>query len=116
MFQSYVLRNCVLQIMGDVVTIELATEELTEELKEIRDEFLENLLSHMWDVSAHVRSKILQIWTHMKMENSIPLLWQLKVLQAACERLEDKAGLVRKNALLLIKGFLETNPFAPKVT
>lgn len=101
--------------MGDVVTVELATEDLSDELKEIRDEFLEDLLNHMMDTSAHVRSKVLQIWNHMKMENSVPLLWQHKVLQIAAERLDDRATLVRKNAIALIKSFLETNPFAAKV-
>lgn len=109
------LRNCVLQIMGDVVTVELATEDLTDDLKDIRDEFLEDLLNHLMDVSAHVRSKVLQIWNHMKVESSVPLVWQNKVLRMAAERLDDRATLVRKNAVLLIKTFLEMNPFAAKV-
>lgn len=101
--------------MGDVVTVELATEDLTDDLKDIRDEFLEDLLNHLMDVSAHVRSKVLQIWNHMKVESSVPLVWQNKVLRMAAERLDDRATLVRKNAVLLIKTFLEMNPFAAKV-
>lgn len=114
--QSYVLRNTVLQIMGDTIVSELSSEQLSDELKEIRDEFLEDLLDHIIDVSAHVRSKCLQIWSHLRAENSVPLVWQHRVLRAAAERLEDKAMLVRKNAVLLIKSFLETNPFAAKLS
>lgn len=101
--------------MGDVITCELSSEELTDELKEIRDDILEDLLNHMEDVSAHVRSKVLQIWNHMKSENAVPLAYQQKVLQIACERLDDRTCLVRKNAVILIKSFLEMNPYAAKV-
>ena len=102
--------------MGDVVTVELSSEDLSEEMKEVRDEFLEDLCNHIMDVSAQVRSKVLQIWNHMKTENSVPLVWQHKVLQLAAERLDDKATLVRKNAIQLIKAFLEMNPFAAKLS
>lgn len=114
--QSYVLRNTVLQIMGDTITSELSAEQLSDELKEIRDEFLEDLHNHILDVSAHVRSKSLQIWSQLRAENSVPLVWQHRVLLAAAERLDDRATLVRKNAVLLIKAFLETNPFAAKLS
>ncbi|XP_058058921.1 condensin complex subunit 1 [Anopheles bellator] len=114
--ESYTLRNCVLQIMGEAVTSELTSEDLTDELKETRDEFLDDLLNHMMDVSAHVRSKVLQIWFHLKERNSVPLAWIHKVLQIAVERLEDKALQVRKHAIALIKAFLEHNPFAAKLS
>lgn len=102
--------------MGDIITCELTSEDLSEELKETRDDFLYNLHLHIMDVSAHVRSKVLQIWCHMKEENSVPLAWQHKVLQKAVERLEDKGSLVRKNSIILIKAFLERNPFAAKLS
>lgn len=102
--------------MGDIIACELTSEDLSEELKETRDDFLYNLHLHIMDISAHVRSKVLQIWSHMKEENSVPLAWQHKVLQKAVERLEDKGSLVRKNSIILIKAFLERNPFAAKLS
>uniref|UniRef100_A0A1I8MCN6 Condensin complex subunit 1 n=1 Tax=Musca domestica TaxID=7370 RepID=A0A1I8MCN6_MUSDO len=114
--ESYLLRNCILQIMGDAIVGELTSEELSEELKEARNEFLENLLMHINDVSAHVRSKVLQIWHHMKEEQAVPLSFQLKVLSEAVERLEDRTSSVRKHAVQLIKAFLERNPFSAKLT
>ena len=111
---SYVLRNCVLQMLGEVIITELTSENLSEEMKETRDEFLEPLLEHILDVSAHVRSKVLQIWHHMKSEQAIPLSWQFKVLEEIIDRLQDKALLVRKNAIALLIAFLEHNPFAAK--
>lgn len=71
---------------------------------------------HLIDTSAQVRSKTLQIWNQMKTDNSVPLAWQQKVLETAAERLDDRAVLVRKNAVILIKSFLETNPFAAKLS
>ncbi|TMW44076.1 hypothetical protein DOY81_010846, partial [Sarcophaga bullata] len=114
--ESHVLRNCILQIMGDAIVGELTSEELSEELKEARNEFLENLLLHINDVSAHVRAKVLQIWHHLKEEQAVPLSFQLKVLVEAVERLEDKTSSVRKHAVQLIKAFLERNPFSAKLT
>lgn len=102
--------------MGDAVATEMSTEELSDEIKEFREEFLEDLHMHLIDTSAQVRSKTLQIWSHMKAESSVPLAWQQKVLETAAERLDDRAVLVRKNAVMLIKSFLETNPFAAKLS
>uniref|UniRef100_A0A4Y0API6 Condensin complex subunit 1 n=1 Tax=Anopheles funestus TaxID=62324 RepID=A0A4Y0API6_ANOFN len=113
---SYTLRNCVLQIMGEAIISELTSEDLSDELKETRDEFLEDLLNHIMDISAHVRSKVLQIWLNLKENNAVPLVWIHKVLHTAIERLEDKALLVRKQAIALIKSFLEHNPFAAKLS
>ncbi|XP_052888716.1 condensin complex subunit 1 isoform X2 [Anopheles moucheti] len=113
---SYTLRNCVLQIMGEAIVSELTAEDMSDELKETRDEFLEDLLNHMMDISAHVRSKVLQIWLNLKENNAVPLLWIHKVLHTAIERLEDKALLVRKQAIALIKSFLEHNPFSAKLS
>jgi len=114
--ESHVLRNCILQIMGDAIVGELTSEELTEDMKEARDEFLDNLLAHINDVSAHVRAKVLQIWQHLKEEEAVPLAFQLKVLQETVERLEDKTSSVRKYAVQLIKAFLERNPFSANLT
>ncbi|XP_065073141.1 condensin complex subunit 1 isoform X2 [Ochlerotatus camptorhynchus] len=113
---AYVVRNCVLQIMGEAIVSELTSEDLTDELKETRDEFLQDLFNHMMDVAAHVRSKVLQVWHHIERNNAVPLSWRHQILERAVERLEDKALLVRKNAIALIKAFLEHNPFSAKLS
>lgn len=114
--ESHVLRNCVLQIMGDAVVGELTSEELDEDMKEARNEFLESLLAHVNDVSAHVRSKVLHIWHHLKEQHAIPLSFLINVLREAVCRLEDKSSLVRRSAVQLIKAFLENNPYSGKLT
>ncbi|KAH8386028.1 hypothetical protein KR200_008218 [Drosophila serrata] len=114
--QSHTLRNCVLQIIGDTVISELTSEGLSQELKEVRNEFLEHLLSHICDVSAHVRSKVLSIWHHLKVQHAIPLNFIINVLSEAIGRLEDKSSLVRRAAMQLIKSALESNPYSSKLS
>lgn len=114
--ESYVVRNCILQVMGDAILSEFTSEDLSEEMKNTRNEFLENLLMHINDISAHVRCKVLQIWNHLKMEQAVPLTYHLNVLSSAIERLEDKTSTVRKHAVQLIKSFLERNLFSANLT
>lgn len=90
-------------------------EELTEDLRTLRDECLEDLLNHMNDVSSYVRSKVLQIWNDLKNKNAVPLTWIYPVVNRAVERLEDKTTTVRKNAIILLRSYLESNPFSSKV-
>ncbi|EDS42786.1 condensin [Culex quinquefasciatus] len=108
--ESYVVHNCVLQIMGKAI------EELADELKETRDDFLHDLFNHTMDVSAHVRSKVLQIRHCIQGQNAVPFSWQHQVLEGTVERLEDKSLLVRKNSIALIKTSLEHNPFSAKLS
>ncbi|EDW53379.1 condensin complex subunit 1 [Drosophila sechellia] len=114
--QSHTLRNCVLQIIGDTVVSELTSEDLSEELKEVRNEFLEHLMAHILDISAHVRSKVLSIWHHLKTQHAIPLNFLIRVLEEAIGRLEDKSSLVRRAAMHLIKSALESNPYSSKLS
>lgn len=114
--ESYQLRNCMLQLMAEIVMSELTGEELTQDEKDIRDEYLDHIFEHIHDVNAHVRSKALGLWAQMKNANSVPLAWLSQVVKIAVGRLEDKSNLVRKNSILLIKSFLERNPYAAKLS
>lgn len=113
---SYMLRNSLLQMMGEAVVSQLTGEDLEDEMKEIRDEFLDDLFNHIHDVAAHVRAKVLQIWNSMKGADAVPLSRLHDVLVRAVERLEDKSSLVRKAAVALIRSFLDYNPFAAKLS
>lgn len=114
--EPYTLRNALLQIMGDIVVTDLSAEGLSDELKETRNEFLDFLFDHIMDSNAHVRSKVMQIWNHLKSEGAIPLSRIHHVLEQAVGRLEDKSSLVRKSTTTLLKSFLEHNPFSSRLT
>lgn len=113
---SYQLRNCILQLMSEIVMSELTGEEMSQDEKDTRDEYLDHIYLHMHDVNAHVRSKSLFLWCQMKQDNAVPLSWLSPVVKRAAGRLEDKSNLVRKNAIHLVKNFLERNPYAAKLS
>ncbi|CAG5045986.1 unnamed protein product [Parnassius apollo] len=58
---------------------------------------------------------VLQFWSRLQRENSVPVSRQHSVLERAIGRLKDKAALVRKAAIQLIKVFLECNPFSAQL-
>lgn len=113
---SYQLRICILQLMAEIVQSELSGEQLKQDEKDTRDEYLDHIFSHIHDVNAHVRSKALSLCTQMKHANAIPLTWISPFVRLAAGRLEDKSTLVRKNSIILIKSFLDQNPFAAKLS
>lgn len=102
-------------VMGTVIMKQLSGEDLDDERKVLRDECLDDLWTHMNDISSYVRSKVLQIWNDLKRQNAVPLNWILRIVTRAIERLEDKTSTVRKNAIALLRSFLESNPFSSKV-
>ncbi|XP_028168490.1 condensin complex subunit 1 [Ostrinia furnacalis] len=113
--ESYTLRISVLGMMCEALSVELRGEGLADELRAQRDDFLDDLYEHMHDLSAYVRHKVLQFWSRLQRENCVPVTRQRIVLERAIGRLRDKAALVRKAAIQLLKVFLESNPFSAQL-
>ncbi|KAK7066921.1 Ncapd2p [Halocaridina rubra] len=113
--EAYVMRNCVLSVLGALVLKVLSGEDLEEKTKDLRDQCLDHLEDHIHDVHAFVRSKVLHIWTDLITEKAVPLRRQQQVLKLVIGRLQDKSSLVRKNAVQLLTAFLKGNPFAAKL-
>ncbi|CAK1580335.1 unnamed protein product [Parnassius mnemosyne] len=113
--ESYTLRISVLGMICEVLSVELRGEGLSDEQRAQRDDFLDDLYEHMHDLSAYVRHKVLQFWSRLQRENSVPVSRQHSVLERAIGRLKDKAALVRKAAIQLVKVFLECNPFSAQL-
>lgn len=101
--------------MSNFIVNHLSGENLNEEQKALRKDCMEDLWNHMNDISSYVRSKVLQIWNDLKIRNAVPLDWILPIVTRAIERLDDKTTTVRKNAITLLRSFLESNPFSAKV-
>ncbi|KAG6452841.1 hypothetical protein O3G_MSEX007806 [Manduca sexta] len=113
--ESYTLRISVLGMMCEVLSVELSGEGLSDEQRAKRDDFLDDLYEHIHDLSAYVRQKVLQFWCRLQRDNCVPVTRQRVVLERAIGRLKDKAALVRKAAIQLLKVFLETNPFSAQL-
>ncbi|XP_069359396.1 condensin complex subunit 1 isoform X2 [Maniola hyperantus] len=113
--ESYTIRISVLGMICEVLSVELRGEGLSDEQRIRRDDFLDDLYDHMHDLSAYVRHKVLQFWCRLMRELCIPVTRQRGVLERAIGRLRDKAALVRKAAIQLLKVFLECNPFSAQL-
>ncbi|KAK3912396.1 Condensin complex subunit 1 [Frankliniella fusca] len=111
----YTMRNCVLEIMGEVLVQLLTSESMSEELRETRNIFLEHLRDHILDINAYVRSKSLKIWQRLAQEKSIPLSSFGVLLKDVVERLGDTSWTVVRSAVQLVKSILENNPFGAKM-
>lgn len=109
------MRNSLFGVMDVIIVNHLSGEDLNEDQRTLRDECLEDLWTHMNDASSYARSKVLQILNDLKHRDAVPLAWILRIVIRAVERLEDKTATVRKNAVTLLKSFLESNPFSAKV-
>lgn len=101
--------------MNAMIVNHLCGEDLNDEQRTLRDDCLEDLFNHMNDISSYVRSKVIQIWNDLKNKNAVPLSLIYRVVNRAVERLEDKTATVRKNAIILLRSYLESNPFSSKV-
>ncbi|XP_045498529.1 condensin complex subunit 1 [Colias croceus] len=110
--ESYTLRISVLGMMCELLSVELTGEGLSDEQRIQRDDFLDDLYDHMHDLSAYVRHKVLQFWSRLQKQGCVPVARVHIVLERAIGRLRDKAALVRKAAIQLLKIFLEYNPFS----
>jgi len=53
------MRNCVLEVMGDIVVQSLTGENMDDSKKETRDLYLDQIMEHMLDVNAYVRAKVI---------------------------------------------------------
>lgn len=114
--EPYNIRNSLFTMMGNVLISNFCGEDLSIDQKEVRDEMIEDLWNHMSDVNSYVRSKVLQTCNELKQRDAVPLAWIVRFINTAIERLEDKTATVRKNAIALLRSYLESNPFGWKVS
>ncbi|XP_030754810.1 condensin complex subunit 1 [Sitophilus oryzae] len=109
---SYTLRNAVINVIAEVIINVLTKHTLTEEETEFRNDFLTILMDHIDDISAHVRSKVIQHWSRLQKENAIPRKLVNDVIEKIINHLEDKSALVRKSAANAITTFVATNIYS----
>ncbi|XP_033731463.1 condensin complex subunit 1-like, partial [Pecten maximus] len=112
--EPYIMRNCVLGVIGEILMKVLNKDSLDDKTKATRDQFLDNLEDHVHDTNAYVRSKCLQIWIAIVNEKCLPLSRQVSLTTLVVGRLQDKSSSVRKQALQLITNLFKCNPYAAK--
>lgn len=108
----YVMRNCLLSIMKEIVIQVLSQEDLEPTLKNTRDQFFEIMKECIHDVHAFVRSKVLQNWQQIVRGGCLPLSYQEDLVSLVLGRLDDKSANVRRYAIQLFTALLQSNPYA----
>lgn len=63
--QNYVMRNAVLAAMAEMVLQVLSGDQLEVASRDTRDQFLDTLQAHCYDVNSFVRSRVLQLFTRI---------------------------------------------------
>ncbi|NXU03493.1 CND1 protein, partial [Buphagus erythrorhynchus] len=122
--ESYTMRNAVLAAMAEVLVQVLNGDQLEEAARGTRDKFLDILQAHVCDVHSFVRSRVLQLFTHIVQckaslcwaSGALPLTQFQSVVSLAVGRLKDKSVIVVKNAIQLLAAFLSNNPFSSKLS
>ncbi|KAF0990824.1 hypothetical protein HZS_6693, partial [Henneguya salminicola] len=112
----YPMRNAVLDCFGYVVTQIFSKMTLDDVSRKSRDTFLDKIQEHMHDFNAYVRSHVLQIWSEIAKEKSIPLSRFNALATLTVSRLNDKSCNVRKNAALLLFHLIVNNPYSPALS
>ncbi|KAH9513584.1 Condensin complex subunit 1 [Bulinus truncatus] len=106
--EPYTLRNGVLGMLGEILIKFLTKDNLDDKMRAARDNYFDKLKTHIIDVNAFVRSKVLQIWQNIITEGE-------SLMTSVVGRLHDKSSIVRRHALQLVTALLKSNPFAAKL-
>uniref|UniRef100_H2ZI75 Condensin complex subunit 1 N-terminal domain-containing protein n=1 Tax=Ciona savignyi TaxID=51511 RepID=H2ZI75_CIOSA len=95
--ESYLMRNSVLSVIGEIIMQCLSKEGLDNQAKQARDQFLDILYDHAnLDVNAFVRSRALHIWLNLVSQEHLPVKRCSELAELCVRLLLDKSNLVRK--------------------
>ena len=114
--ESYLMRNAIIHIYGEII-IKVLNQEATStdlKLKQMRNELLDTLLEHMHDVNGFTRSRTLQVWRKICEEKAVPLNYMNELMKRCIGRMEDMASTVRKSAFQLLCDLIRGNPYGIK--
>lgn len=113
--ESPLLRMYVLNIITEVTINVLNNSCRDERSREIRNLFIQQLDIHLLDKSTSVRRQVLALWCKMQIKGMIPAEKVPHVIRRISGRLNDMAPAVRKNAIIFLTTFIESNPFGSQV-
>lgn len=111
--ESYLMRNSIIYIYGEII-IKVLNQETTSKdlkLKQMRNELLDTLCEHIHDTNAIARSRTLQVWRRICEEKAMPLNYMNEVMKRCVGRMEDLASSVRKSAFQLLCDLIRKNPY-----
>jgi len=109
------LRSGVVQMLGVLLIKYTRVEAETEQqFNKRRYSMMEMLRDRFYDKIGNVRSMVLKTWNELIKQKKVPIKFIADhLLQSVQERLNDKAVLVRKQALMLLKSIIINWPLIP---
>eukprot|EP00484_Ammonia_sp_Unknown_P005006 CAMPEP_0197073468 /NCGR_PEP_ID=MMETSP1384-20130603/210621_1 /TAXON_ID=29189 /ORGANISM="Ammonia sp." /LENGTH=1672 /DNA_ID=CAMNT_0042512305 /DNA_START=42 /DNA_END=5060 /DNA_ORIENTATION=- len=85
-----------------------------EKQKKTKNDLFDMLETRILDINSYTRSKVLQTWSHLIEEKIVPVTRLCKTLiPVVRDRLQDKAALVRKQAIQILTVIVKKNPWGP---
>lgn len=114
--EPYMLRNGALTAIGSILLSELSEENMSEEKKVIRNQLLDKLEDHIYDITSFTRGKTVAVWKRLCECSKIPLSRIDRVVELIVERLMDKASYVRKQSIQFLTVFIEVNQYTLKLS
>ncbi|OWB55687.1 hypothetical protein B5S28_g1563 [[Candida] boidinii] len=108
---SFTLRCAVVEVVGNIITDLAKSQEELDQQKSQAEGFIELLEERFMDINPFVRSRAIQGLNKLTEKDvkfvSRRLIWT----QLAVRHLEDRAGIVRRNAIKLLGSLILSHPY-----
>ncbi|KAK4475493.1 hypothetical protein MN116_002542 [Schistosoma mekongi] len=117
--EPYQMRNCVLNVIGEILPMFARREQLDPNERVQRDRLMDLLQEHIHDVNGYVRAKALQIWHNIVVLGGLPVSRQSKLaalLVGSLGAMMDVSASARKNACKTLTAMILQCPAAKLTT
>ncbi|KAJ8325723.1 condensin complex non-SMC subunit Cnd1 [Batrachochytrium dendrobatidis] len=115
--EIYAIRCAMIEVVGNLIHLHLVNDTSESAAKSLHS-YYDILEERLRDVNYYVRAKVLQVIMKLSERRQdapavtdIPLDTRHQLVALTINRLQDKASIVRKNAIKLLAHFIETSPF-----
>ncbi|VUG17134.1 YCS4 [Brettanomyces bruxellensis] len=109
---SFTLRCAVVEVVGNIISTISSSSEDFEQHKESANSYIDLLEERLLDANPYVRSRAIQGLTKLT-EMKIKFVdRRLKWTRLAVRHLEDRSGLVRRNAIKFLSHLIMTHPYS----
>lgn len=115
--ENATMRSGVIQSLGYLVckAYNAQGNEDSNNSVKTRDSLLEILVERIMDKTSYTRVRVLQTWSYLCQERSIPLNMYVPLTNKCAHRVEDKSSFVRRAAIQLLTNLLLYNPYSSQL-
>ncbi|KAG8183631.1 hypothetical protein JTE90_005619 [Oedothorax gibbosus] len=92
--ESHVMRNCVLSIIGIILTKVLANENISKKEQQTREDLLSHIEAHLWDANSFVRCRAIQVLKNLMDDKALASVELHHFGMLVSNRIQDKVKYV----------------------